>query len=120
MAEVINATCSICGKGYYLCQSCNDFKTLYPYKLHTDTSEHYKVYQIIHGYSTKVYDKSEAKKKLQTIDLSDLDTFRDNIKAIIKDILNSDEDKVDIKIEDKIVADKIKTAKKKSSKIVKI
>lgn len=90
MAEKINATCAICGKGYHLCMSCNDMISLTPWKKHTDTSEHYKIYQIIHGYSTKVYTKAEAKDKLKKVDISDFDTLRDNIKAVITDIMDAD------------------------------
>lgn len=90
MAEKINATCAICGKGYHLCMSCKDMISLTPWKKHTDTSEHYKIYQIIHGYSTKVYTKAEAKDKLKKVDLSDFDTLRDNIKAVITDIMDAD------------------------------
>lgn len=90
MAEKINATCAICGKGYHLCISCKDMISLTPWKKHTDTSEHYKIYQIIHGYSTKVYTKAEAKDKLKKVDLSDFDTLRDNIKVVITDIMGAD------------------------------
>lgn len=90
MAEKINATCAICGKGYHLCMSCKDMISLTPWKKHTDTSEHYKIYQIIHGYSTKVYTKAEAKAKLKNVDLSDFDTLRDNIKSVITDIMDAD------------------------------
>ena len=90
MAEKINATCAICGKGYHLCISCKDMISLTPWKKHTDTSEHYKIYQIIHGYSTKMYTKAEAKAKLKKVDLSDFDTLRDNIKSVITDIMGAD------------------------------
>lgn len=90
MAEKINATCAICGKGYHLCMSCKDMISLTPWKKHTDTSEHYKIYQIIHGYSTNVYTKAEAKAKLKKVDLSDFDTLRDNIKPVITDIMGAD------------------------------
>lgn len=90
MAEKINATCAICGKGYHLCMSCKDMISLTPWKKHTDTSEHYKIYQIIHGYSTKVYTKAEAKAKLKKVDLSDFDMLRDNIKSVIIDIMDAD------------------------------
>lgn len=91
MATKNNATCSICGKSYHMCVSCKDVINAAPWKKHTCTSEHYKVYQVIHGLSTKVYNKDEAKSKLQNIDLSDLENFRDNIKDIIKDIMKSGE-----------------------------
>ena len=93
MAEKNNATCGICGKPYYMCASCKDFQTLYPWKLHTDTAEHYKIYQIIHGYSTGIYSKAEAKEHLENVDLSDLKTFRENIQQVINDIINSDKEK---------------------------
>lgn len=96
MVEKNNATCSICGRPYYLCLSCKDMISLNPYKRHTDTSEHYKIYQVIHGFSTGVYNKEEAKLKLQKIDLSDFDSLRDNIKNIINDIMGKDEEMVDM------------------------
>ena len=46
-----NSFCAICGKSYYYCNSCKDTAHLYPYKILTDTSEHYKVFMIIRGYN---------------------------------------------------------------------
>lgn len=63
---------------------------LSPWKIYTDTAEHFKIHQIIHGISTKVYTKNEAKAKLQNVDLSDLETFRPNIKEIIEDVLKEE------------------------------
>lgn len=90
MAEKNNATCSICGKPYHMCLSCNDIMKSSPWKMHTDTPEHYKVFQIIRGYNTNVYTKDEAKKKLENVDLSDLNTFRENIKKTIKNIMDDE------------------------------
>lgn len=90
MANKNNATCSICGKEYYACLSCRDALKANPWKIHTDTSEHYKVYQIIHGLSTKVYTKDEARSKLKNINLSDVESFRPHIKEIVKDILKEE------------------------------
>lgn len=90
MAEKNNAKCSICGKDYHMCLSCKDSMALSPWKIHTDTSEHYKIYQIIRGYNTGVYSKDEAKLKLQKVDLSDLNTFREHIKIKIKNILKEE------------------------------
>lgn len=87
MAEKNNATCSICGSPYHVCFSCKDSINITPWKLHTDTSEHYKIYQILRGFSTGVYDKDEAKERLKKVDLSDLNSFRPHIKKTIKDIL---------------------------------
>lgn len=90
MAGKNNATCKICGTPYYMCLSCKEFRQLYPYKLHTDTAEHFKIYQILQGYSTKVYTKDEAKTRLQNVDLSDIDTFKDYVRDNIQDIMKED------------------------------
>lgn len=92
MKNANNATCSICGSPYYLCKACSDTRKINPWKLHTDTAEHYKIYQIIHGLSTGVYTKADAKSRFANVDLSDLDNLRENIKAIIKDILEYSDD----------------------------
>lgn len=116
MTEKHNATCAICGKGYYMCISCKDIMSLHPWKRHTDTSEHYKIYQILHGYSTGVYNKVEAKSKLQMVDLSDFDSLRDNIKNLINTIMVDDTTEI---VNDDVVVEKPKTTrKKKSSKVV--
>lgn len=91
MAEKNNAVCSICGKGYYACLSCSDAMKLHPWKSFTDTAEHFKVFQAVRGFSTGVYTKEEFKSKLQNIDLSDLDSYREHIKALIKDVLKENE-----------------------------
>ena len=90
MASKNNAYCAICGNPYYVCMSCLDSMRLSPWKIHTDTSEHFKVYQIIHGFTSNVYDKDEAKNKLKNVNLEDMDNFRPHIKKIIEDILKED------------------------------
>ena len=91
MAEKINATCSICGKGYYKCLSCQSMMQSQPWKQYTDTSEHYKIYQAVRGFTTGMYTKDETRERLQSIDLSDLNELRDNIQEIIKDVLKDNE-----------------------------
>ena len=97
MAEKINATCSICGKGYYKCLSCKDKMAASPWKMYCCSSEHYKAYQVLHGFNVGVYTKDEAKEKLQSINLSDLSEFRDSVKKLIKSILKEDVKDVVIK-----------------------
>lgn len=119
-----NSVCSICGKGYYMCLSCKDSMALSPWKIHTDTSEHYKVYQILHGYSTGVFNKEEARLKLQMVDLSDLDSFREHIKSLIKNILDDTEDKestdyTNVKsTKESTVSKNVKATRKRKSKVV--
>lgn len=90
MAEKNNATCAICGEPYYVCMSCRDSLKINPWKVHTDTANCYKVYQVVHGLSTGVYTKDEAKDKLSNIDLENLNSFRPHIKKIIKNVLKED------------------------------
>lgn len=91
MTEKNNAVCDVCGRGYYVCLSCSDAMKLHPFKRFTDTAEHFKVFQAVKGYLTGVYTKDEFKSKLQNIDLSDLDSYREHIKTLIKDTLKKDE-----------------------------
>lgn len=101
MAEKNNATCSICGKEYYMCLSCKDSMKVTPWKMYTDTAEHYKVFQVIRGYSTGVYNKEEARAKFNNVDIKDLNTFRPHIKKIVKDILK--EEKPVVKVVEEVV-----------------
>lgn len=90
MAENNNATCSICGNGYHVCYSCKDSIQLQPWKIHCCSVDCYKAYQVVRGFSTGVYTKDEFKSKLQNIDLSNLENYREHIKAIIKDALKEE------------------------------
>ena len=99
-SQYLNATCNICGKKYHMCASCKDLMALQPWKIHTDTAEHYKIYQVLLGYNTKVYDIAEAKVKLLNIDLSDKDIYATEIKEVIDKIM-SYESKANVAYEDK-------------------
>ena len=116
MAENNNVTCSICGKGYHACLSCRDSIQLTPWKLYTDTAEHYKVYQVVRGYNTKVYNKDEARNKLNNINLEDVESFRPHIKEIVKDILREEIIVDDIVTEEKPVI-KTSNSRKKNYKV---
>lgn len=97
MAEKMNAKCAICGKEYHLCISCADHKNLHPWKIYTDTSEHYKIFQILHGVTTGVYTEEEAKSKFDKVDLSDIEELREDIKDRIKNIIGVKNKKVSTK-----------------------
>lgn len=86
METNINAHCSICGKGYHLCKTCQDQKKIRPWRSVTDTVEHYKIYMAIHGYTISG-NREQAKKDLQGCDLSGLDHFNADIKNAIEEIL---------------------------------
>lgn len=63
---------------------------LQPWKIFTDTAEHYKVFQIVRGYNIGVYTKDEFKSKLKNMDLSDLEDYVEDVKVMIKDALKED------------------------------
>lgn len=88
-----------------------------PWKMYTDSAEHYKIHQIIHGYSTKVYTEDEVRDKLKNVDLSDLETFKPNIKAIIKDILKKEEVVEKAHVEEEMVVEKPVYSRKRNYKL---
>lgn len=78
--------CSICGAKYEACYSCNKKNPSLSWKNVCDTAEHYKIFQIVNGYTAGMYTKEEAANKFKNVDLSDLESLRDNIKDVIKSI----------------------------------
>ena len=90
MAEKNNATCSICNKSYYVCMGCGNTRQLQPWKTYCCSPDCYKVFQVVKGFSTGMYAKDEFKSKLNNIDLSNLENFRESVKLVIKDALKED------------------------------
>lgn len=116
LSEKNNSTCAICGKGYYMCQSCKDQLRLNPWKIHTDTSEHYKIFQIVRGYSIGLYAKDEAKNKFKNVNLADLDAFIPGVQSVIKTILVDEKESIEIKNTDKIIDNEKKVKKPRNAK----
>ena len=85
-----NATCAICGKPYNMCYSCDKKNPQLVWKRFCCCPEHYKIYQLVHGYTAGLYTKSEAKRKLKNIDTSDIDELRPHIREILIGIIGSD------------------------------
>ena len=86
MSQELNATCDICGKKYHICSSCKEVKSFTPWRTVTDTMQHYLIFLALSEY-TKTKDKEKAKEELSKCDLSELDTFNENIKTVIKEIM---------------------------------
>lgn len=115
MASQYKMTCDVCGRFYDFCLSCKDQINLKPWKAHTDTAAHYKIYTILLGYNTDIYTIAEAKAKLQNVDLSDKDTFVKEIKEVIDTIMAYEEL---VEVEPKKVNPTSKKGKKKANKTV--
>ena len=93
MSQELNATCDICGKKYHICSSCKEVKSFTPWRTVTDTMQHYLIFLALSEY-TKTKDKEKAKEELSKCDLSELDTFNENIKTAIKEIMADGKEKV--------------------------
>ena len=94
MSQELNATCDICGKKYHICSSCKEVKSFTPWRTVTDTMQHYLIFLALSEY-TKTKDKERAKNELATCDLSELDTFNENIKTVIKEIMAEEKGKIE-------------------------
>ena len=92
MSQELNATCDICGKKYHICSSCKEVKSFTPWRTVTDTMQHYLIFLALSEY-TKTKDKEKAKEELSKCDLSELDTFNENIKTVIKEIMAEEKEK---------------------------
>ena len=93
MSQELNATCDICGKKYHICSSCKEVKSFTPWRTVTDTMQHYLIFLALSEY-TKTKDKEKAKEELSKCDLSELDTFNENIKSVIKEIMAEGKEKI--------------------------
>lgn len=88
MSKELNATCSICGERYHVCNTCKSIKTLKPWRTITDTIDCYKIYMIIHDYKNGVLTKENARKKLDECALPN--KIQKHIKAAIDEIMSAD------------------------------
>lgn len=90
MSNKINHWCVVCGKGYHACDSCNETKSITPWRSLTDTVEHFKLFTVLKDYNNKLINKTEARNLLSNIDLSGKDSFKDSAKNVLEDILKDD------------------------------
>lgn len=87
MAEYLNAKCSICGTKYHVCNDCKNTKSFTPWKMVACSMNCYKIFMALRDYTNGYAAKEETKNILKDSDLSNLETFEENIKASIKNIL---------------------------------
>ena len=87
MTQEINHYSVVCGKGYHACDSCSEVKTFMPWRILTDTSEHFKIYTVLTEYRDKIITKTKAKEILANCDLTNMDTYKESAKKLLNEIL---------------------------------
>lgn len=115
MSQELNATCDICGKKYHICSSCKEVKSFTPWRTVTDTMQHYIIFLALSEY-TKTKDKEKAKEELSKCDLSELDTFNENIKTAIKEIMADGKEKVVETVSEETVEENVEIKPQKSTR----
>ena len=115
MSQELNATCDICGKKYHICSSCKEIKTFTPWRTVTDTMQHYLIFLALSEY-TKTKDKEKAKEELSKCDLSELDTFNENIKTVIKEIMAEGKEKIVETVSEENVKENVEIKPQKSTR----
>ena len=115
MSQELNATCDICGKKYHVCNSCKEVKSFTPWRTVTDTMQHYLIFLALSEY-TKTKDKEKAKEELSKCDLSELDTFNENIKTAIKEIMAEGKEKIVETVSEETVKENVEIKPQKSTR----
>ena len=115
MSQELNATCDICGKKYHVCNSCKEVKSFTPWRTVTDTMQHYIIFLALSEY-TKTKDKEKAKEELSKCDLSELDTFNENIKTAIKEIMADGKEKVVETVSEETVEENVEIKPQKTTR----
>lgn len=95
MGKYINAHCRICDEGYHRCncQSEGNWRKV------TCSAEHYQIFCVIRDYVNEVIDANKADSLLSKMDLSEKDSFRENVKEVLADIA-SNKTKVEVPKQD--------------------
>ena len=115
MSQELNATCDICGKKYHVCNSCKEVKSFTPWRTVTDTMQHYLIFLALSKY-TKTKDKEKAKEELSKCDLSELDTFNENIKTAIKEIMAEGKEKIVETVSEETVEENVEIKPQKTTR----
>jgi hypothetical protein len=86
MKSKINHYCCVCGIGYNSCDHCNGVKSYTPWRILTDSIDHYKIYIIVCDYRDKKITKDKAKEMLSHVDITGWETFKEGTKNLIAEI----------------------------------
>lgn len=88
MAEYLNAKCSICGEKYHVCDDCLNTRTFTPWRKIACSINCYKIFIALNDFTNKRETKERTRQFLSELDLSELESFEENIKLKIKEIMS--------------------------------
>lgn len=91
MDNYFNAVCSVCGKKYHVCQSCQNTGSFVPWRTVADSPSCYKIFQILSSHTNHQLADAQARALLQRCNLTELDTFLPEIKDTIMELLDKQE-----------------------------
>lgn len=116
----LNAKCIICGKGYHLCIACERKNANWkPWKVIADTENCYNIYNVVNDYNFDKISKEEACKLLKDLDLTEMPSFKANVKAIIEKIMPTKTTAVKEEKTEEVVVEVEEADKKAAKKILK-
>ena len=81
-----NRTCLVCGTDYEYCSSCRNGLNQPVWRNIFDTENCKMIFATVSDYAQKVITKEAAKKALDKCDLSQTDSYKKSIKALINEI----------------------------------
>lgn len=86
MSEKTNATCAICGKAYYVCNTCRKAKNIKSWRTVADTVECYQIYMILHDHTNGTITDEKAQALINACALPA--QMQRHIKTAIDEIMN--------------------------------
>ena len=89
MAGRYKKICYLCGKEYQYCSNCRDYKTQPTWKNMFHDENCHKLFNLSTQFAQGYYTEEEAKKILAECDLTNIDSFREDVIEQIKIIQNS-------------------------------
>lgn len=100
----LNRTCFVCGKKHSYCPSCYEDRLLETWHIMFHDENCKKIFDIINQYFYKHINVDEAITQLEQCDLTNVESFNEDIKKDIKDILEQKKVEIDTKLTEEPVA----------------
>ncbi len=82
-------TCVICGEHYSYCPNCVDYNNQPRWRFLFHDKNCHDIYGVLNDYGASVITKDQARAKLRTLDLTNLNAFRKDFRDQINEIMQS-------------------------------